>query len=194
MSNQPNTSLEAIFHRRLKKLFGKREQGMVMGAFRDAVARHAEYVCLVQYSALAYGAKFKYAEADTAVWVKVGHNQVAAWDPEKAASHWATQSLCLFCDDGNFDRPVYMVLADRPENAASNWRSGSPISPWDSEWFLAELMYGGYAVLRELSEQYSYDFTTADGTYMMRDQIKRWAQLSTSNYLPPDGKENSSEQ
>lgn len=72
-----------------------------------------------------------------------------------------------------------------PLFAASQWREGAPPHPWDKEWFLAGLTDGSYAVLRPLPEDFTYDFTTADETYLMRHKVKRWAQLSDSNYMPP---------
>lgn len=68
--------------------------------------------------------------------------------------------------------------------AAGQWREGAPPHPWDSEWFLADVG-GAYAVLRPLPEEYSYDFTTADATYFMRHRVKRWAQLSGSQFIQP---------
>lgn len=70
------------------------------------------------------------------------------------------------------------------EPAAGSWIDGSPPAPWDDEWFLASTIYGHKIALKPLPEEYAYDFTTADGTYMMRASIKKWAQLSTSQYVP----------
>jgi hypothetical protein len=69
---------------------------------------------------------------------------------------------------------------------AGQWREGAPPHPWDSEWFLAETTDGHYAVLRPLPEDFTYDFTTVDETYLMRHKIKRWAQLSDSDYVQPE--------
>lgn len=70
--------------------------------------------------------------------------------------------------------------------AAGQWREGAPPHPWDSEWFLAETTDGHYVVLRTLPEDFTYDFTTVDETYLMRHKIKRWAQLSDSDYVQPE--------
>lgn len=69
--------------------------------------------------------------------------------------------------------------------AAGKWRDGAPPRPWDSEWFLADIG-GSYAVLRPLPEEYTYDFSTYDGTYFMRHRVQRWAQLSDSQFVQPD--------
>lgn len=74
------------------------------------------------------------------------------------------------------------------EPAAGPWIDGSPPAPWDDEWFLASTIYGHKIALKPLPEEYAYDFTTADGTYMMRASIKMWAQLSTSQYVPCYGR------
>ena len=96
-------------------------------------------------------------------------------------------------DTPNLNEPLYTHPAPAKvepvppagENAAGQWRDGAPINPRDSEWFLAQTVGGEYVVLRPLPEEYTYDFTTADGTYLMGDRVKRWAQLSVSNYVEP---------
>lgn len=72
------------------------------------------------------------------------------------------------------------------EPAAGPWIDGSPPAPRDGEWFLASTIYGDKVALKPLPEENAFDFTTADGTYMMRASIKKWAQLSTSQYVPCD--------
>ncbi|MBP6954494.1 MAG: hypothetical protein KBC45_08735 [Pseudomonas sp.] len=70
--------------------------------------------------------------------------------------------------------------------AAGVWRDGEPPHPWKCEDFLAQMKEGRLVVLSPLPEEYTYDYTTADGTYVMRTSIRRWAQLSTSNYVQPE--------
>lgn len=72
------------------------------------------------------------------------------------------------------------------EPAAGPWIDGSPPAPWDDEWFLAATISGNKIVLKPLPQEYAYDFATADGTYMMRASVRKWAQLSTSQYVPCD--------
>lgn len=72
------------------------------------------------------------------------------------------------------------------EPAAGPWIDGSPPSPWGSEAFLAFTVHGDAVVLSPLPEDYAYDFQTADGTYIMRGNIKKWAQLSTSQFVVYD--------
>lgn len=78
--------------------------------------------------------------------------------------------------------------SEKPLPAAGPWIDGAPPKPWDSEPFLALTLSGDKLVLSPLPEEYSHDFTTADGTFMLRTGIKQWAQLSTSHYLDFDGK------
>lgn len=66
------------------------------------------------------------------------------------------------------------------------WRDGAPPHPWEKEWFIAETTYGDRVVLKALPEEYTYDFKTADETYIKRDKIKRWMQFPDSNYIAPD--------
>lgn len=87
------------------------------------------------------------------------------------------------------DRPPAPASVVLPETAAGVWHEGSPPNPWDSEWFLAKMIQGSFVVLRPLPEEYTYDFTTADGTYVMRNSIARWAQLSGSEYKAPSSTE-----
>lgn len=65
------------------------------------------------------------------------------------------------------------------------WRDGTPPKPWCDEWFIAETTYHDRVVLRALSEEYTYDFKTADETYIKADKIKRWMQFPDSEFIAP---------
>lgn len=65
------------------------------------------------------------------------------------------------------------------------WRDGYPPNPWDKEWFIAETEFGKM-VLRALPEDYSYDFKTADETYIKKEKIKRWMQFPDSDFIAPE--------
>ena len=67
--------------------------------------------------------------------------------------------------------------AERP------WIDGEPPKPWREEWFIAETTYGDRVVLRALPEEYTYDYRTADDTYIKADKIKRWMQFPDSQYI-----------
>ncbi len=77
--------------------------------------------------------------------------------------------------------------ADLPAPQAGAWRDGEPPKPWREEWFIAETTYGDRVVLRSLPEEYTYDYETADGTYIKADKIKRWMQFPDSQYIAPPG-------
>jgi len=98
--------------------------------------------------------------------------------------------------------PVATATAPQPEAPAaaqpvvpagptdSTWYEGAPPFPQDQEWFIAETIYGDRVVLRSLNEgrerKYTYDFKTADETYMAAKIIKKWMQFPDCDYLPPD--------
>jgi hypothetical protein len=69
--------------------------------------------------------------------------------------------------------------------AAWLWRDGPPPHPWKLEWFIARTIHGERVVLRALEEDHSYDYTTADGTYMKERNITKWAQFPDSEYIAP---------
>lgn len=72
-----------------------------------------------------------------------------------------------------------------PENENIGWHDGVPSKPWADEWFIAETTYGYRVVLTALPEEFTYDFKTAEHTYIKADKIKRWMQFPDSQYLPP---------
>lgn len=65
------------------------------------------------------------------------------------------------------------------------WREGPPPKPWSGEWFIAETTYGDRVCLTALPEEWTYDFKTADDTYIKADKIKRWMQFPDSHYIAP---------
>ena len=89
---------------------------------------------------------------------------------------WPRQDL--FQDIENF-------LAAEPEAEPLIWLDGSPPKPYGNEWFIAETTYGDRVVLKTLPDDYSYDYKTADETYIKADKIRRWMQFPDSNYCSP---------
>lgn len=75
------------------------------------------------------------------------------------------------------------VQPEAGEDVYLQWRDGAPPKPWSNEWFIAMTIYGDRVVLRTLPEEWSYDFTTADETYMKAENIKRWMQFPDSEYV-----------
>ncbi|ABF63511.1 Chaperone clpB [Ruegeria sp. TM1040] len=66
------------------------------------------------------------------------------------------------------------------------WRDGYPDKISGSEWFIALLEDNRRVVLRSLPEEHSYDYTTADDTYLAAWKIKRWMQFPDANFIAPD--------
>ena len=69
---------------------------------------------------------------------------------------------------------------------SKKWHDGYPSHPWDKEWFIAVTTYGDRVVLKALPKEYTYDFTTADDTYIKKEKIKKWMQFPDSNYIAPE--------
>lgn len=80
---------------------------------------------------------------------------------------------------------VKELEAQLETSAQPVWYSGSPPFPQDQEWFIALTKYGDKVILRALPEDYAYDYTTADHTYMKRENVIRWRQFPDCEYLPP---------
>ncbi|TXD58841.1 hypothetical protein FUT88_13245 [Ralstonia sp. TCR112] len=75
--------------------------------------------------------------------------------------------------------------AQSPQLAPLTWYDGEPPFPQREEWFIAETIYGERVVLRALPEEYTYDYKTADETYMKAKNVKRWMQFPDCEFLPP---------
>lgn len=79
-------------------------------------------------------------------------------------------------------KPEQQAQAREPE-VWDVWIDGEPPFPQKEEWFIAETIYGDRVVLRALEKGTSYDYTTADKTYMMANNIKRWMQFPDGEYI-----------
>lgn len=66
------------------------------------------------------------------------------------------------------------------------WRDGAPPKPWSQEWFIAETTFGDRVCLKALPDEWTYDFKTADDTYIKADKIKRWMQFPDSEFVAPN--------
>ncbi|MDX0759572.1 restriction alleviation protein, Lar family [Sinorhizobium medicae] len=84
---------------------------------------------------------------------------------------------------------IRSCLLDKPEAvegvAVDGWYDGAPGKPWAEDWFIAETTWGARVVLTALPEEWTYDFKTADDTYIKADKIKRWMQFPDSQYIAP---------
>lgn len=88
--------------------------------------------------------------------------------------------------EGNFQMPLYAGPQDggqEVEAVGNDWHDGAPPKPWCDEWFIAQTTYGDRVVLTALPEEWTYDFKTADDTYIKADKIKRWMQFPDSQFL-----------
>lgn len=82
-----------------RELVARREKALDRQRFRS-----------VPFNALCYGTKFKYDEADQALFVKIGHNTVAQWDARNTANHWVGQGLfSAFDADADLTRSVWLL-------------------------------------------------------------------------------------
>ena len=70
------------------------------------------------------------------------------------------------------------------EPVGLQWNNGEPPKPWRDEWFIAETFFGDRVVLISLPEEWTYDYKTADETYIKADRIKRWMQFPDSQFKP----------
>jgi len=77
-------------------------------------------------------------------------------------------------------------ISPRPAPTPLVWHDGVPPKPWASEWFIARTKHNDRVVLTALPEEYTYDFKTADDTYIKADQIKQWMQFPDSQFIAPD--------
>ena len=83
------------------------------------------------------------------------------------------------------EKDIKTFLAAETEKEPLIWLDGSPPKPYGNEWFIAETTYGDRVVLKALPDEYSYDYKTADETYIKADKIRRWMQFPDSGYCLP---------
>jgi PAS domain-containing protein len=91
--------------------------------------------------------------------------------------------------DGRIElRAIYPAIPAPPVTTepVGQWYDGAPKKPWSLEWFIAETTVGDRVCLVALPDDWTYDFKTADDTYIKRDKIKRWMPFPDSEYIPPD--------
>lgn len=84
----------------------------------------------------------------------------------------------------NFADLRAVIEQHKHEAVASVWNKGFPPHPYDKEWFIAKTKHGDRVVLKALPEEYSYDFKTADETYMKKEIIVGWMQFPDTEFKP----------
>ena len=75
------------------------------------------------------------------------------------------------------------LTAEITVRAESQWIPGIPPHPWNTEWFFAKLDDGAILALKPLPKEFTYDYTTADGTYLMERRIAKWMQTPDSEFV-----------
>lgn len=70
------------------------------------------------------------------------------------------------------------------QGQGGDWIEGYPNKIYASEWFIAQTKNRERVVLTALPEEYAYDFTTADETYIKKENIVRWMQFPDSQFIP----------
>ncbi len=66
------------------------------------------------------------------------------------------------------------------------WRKGEPPKYLRDNWFIARSKNRDRAVLRALSDENYYDYTTSDGTYIKAENIESWMQFPDSPFVEPE--------
>jgi hypothetical protein len=75
------------------------------------------------------------------------------------------------------------LTAEITVRAESQWIPGIPPHPWNTEWFFAKLDDGAILALKPLPKAFTYDYITADGTYLMERRIAKWMQTPDSGFV-----------
>lgn len=75
----------------------------------------------------------------------------------------------------------YFKLKD--DKCKDLWSNGHPQKGFPG-WFIAVLDTGERVVLKALSDENSYDYTTADLAYYKSYKVKKWMQFPDSDFLP----------
>lgn len=113
-------------------------------------------------------------------------NELGAYNTVRIAEGFACWLASATASEGRIaelEAEVDKLRAQAAIEDAGYWHDGSPPNPYDKEWFIAWTTYGERVVLKALDKEFhSYDFTTADKTYIKRESIKRWMQFPDSEY------------
>lgn len=97
-----------------------------------------------------------------------------------------TIKVTLLLDDphNHYDM-VCDALASAQQSAepvAMQWHEGEPPHPWNTEWFIA-MVEDVPTVLTALPKDFTYDYKTADGAYVMASSIQKWMQFPDGEYI-----------
>lgn len=103
-------------------------------------------------------------------------------DDELIKEMWGTWLVAE--GDALASMAAVLAVVREHDGAAHCWLPGEPPKPYRGEWFIAETIHGDRVVLKALPEEYTYDYKTADDTYFMAKNVKRWMQFPDSDYVP----------
>lgn len=81
-------------------------------------------------------------------------------------------------------RSMLSAAPAAPAGVPDGWIQGVPPHPWDKEWFIATTKAGERVVLTALPEGWTYDYKTADETYIAASNIECWMQFPDSEFVP----------
>lgn len=100
----------------------------------------------------------------------------------------ATGNADAVCSCPSGDGSLRWPCAQHPPVDLNGWIQGAPSGFRAEEWFIAQTIYGDRVVLRALRalpKGHTYDFKTADNTYIARDKIAKWMPFPDSEFTPP---------
>ena len=124
-------------------------------------------------------------EAQRAAYIAKFPAYLPGYWTERQEQEFAVWLASATASEGRIAELTEQVEALRKQLAtedSGHWNEGAPPHPYDKEWFIAVTIYGERVVLRALSEENTYDYKTADETYMLRKNVKRWMQFPDSEY------------
>lgn len=113
---------------------------------------------------------------------------------DEAVAHWNMSAKCVSnaidemsaaCverDQLRTDLAAAVAERDKLRAIDCGWIAGQPPRYIGEEWFIAKTIHSERVVLRALGDGHSYDYTTADGTYMRAKNIVKWMQFPDSQY------------
>lgn len=92
--------------------------------------------------------------------------------------------ICLAANKS--DKLIKIIEVMREAMEKSWWKDGHPDKVYGSDWFIAKLKDGRKVVLRELPDDYSHDYKTADETYFTKDWIVKWMPFPDGEFISPN--------
>ena len=136
---------------------------------------------LVQYAAIRQQAR---DIAELEVFAEIGRQ----WNTDSSLAKWFPLTAERVEQDAQeiaklrTDLAAAVAERDKLRAIDCGWIAGQPPRYIGEEWFIAKTIHSERVVLRALGDGHSYDYTTADGTYMRAKNIVKWMQFPDSQY------------